>query len=95
MIASKNDLYNLAYKYKIGWSSNNSQNYILRLARFYFEAVFDLRMCDKVLRDGLDYLYRLGQHMESQVKLLLKAQEEFTAKTSTLIDHAEETKNKT
>ena len=92
-IASKKDLYDLACKSKIGWSSNQ-YNYILRLATFYFEEVIDLKMCDKILRDGLSFVRSQVHQNEAIVSALAKATLEFTLKTTSLNDAVKESKNK-
>jgi len=87
-------LYGLAYKHRLGWTSNQ-QNYILTVAAFYFNDVFDLRMCDKVLRDGVAFLRSIEQQNSChQLRSLLIAQQEFADKIDTLIAETEETKNK-
>jgi hypothetical protein len=56
------------------------------MTTFYFDQVLDLRMCDKILRDGLSFVRSLDQPSEIIVKELLRATIEFTVKTTSLND---------
>lgn len=54
------------------------------MTTFYFEQVLDLRMCDKILRDGLSFVRNLDQPSDIIVQALLRATFEFTLKTTSL-----------
>ena len=60
----RSQLYDLAFKHKIGWY--NSHIYVTRLASHYFNESFDLQMSEKVLRDGIKfYLCEFETNQES------------------------------